>query len=310
MTTPSLAHPFASRRTCWHTAVSLLVLLIGAVLAVRNRQVLDAGTDQLAAADRGWLALAVTAACATWACAALAQQGAVAAPLPATRLTAAQFAASAANHVLPAGLGANTVNWRFLSRCGLTPAATATALALKAAANAASRVALIAGLAVACPGVLRLPHLPAATCALALLPGALLVRPLRLRVRALLRVAGAEVRAVHAHPGRASALWGGSFAFAAAHALTVYAVAHALALPLPLAGVALAYLAASGAAVLLPSPGGLGSLDAALALALVAVGAPGSTAASVVIGYRLLTSWLPLVPGLVVLVLLARRKVL
>ncbi|MFR0355020.1 lysylphosphatidylglycerol synthase transmembrane domain-containing protein [Streptomyces sediminimaris] len=308
MSASSLAPRRTSRRTYVHTAVSSLVLLIGAVLAVRHRQVLDNGTDHLVVADRGWLLLAVTAASATWLCAALIQQGAVAVPLPRTRLVAAQFAASAANHVMPAGLGATTVNWRFLTRCGLTPTATATALALKATANTLTRAVLTAALVLAGPGLIRLPHLPAATALLAPLPLVLLLPPLRRRVGPLLRGAAAEARAVHARPGRAGALWGGTIAFAASHALTVYAVAHALELPLPAAKVALAYLVASGAAVLLPTPGGLGSLDAALAFALVGVGAPGSMAVSVVLGYRLLTTWLPLVPGLVVLAVLARRK--
>ncbi|MFJ3310381.1 hypothetical protein ACIPSA_46855 [Streptomyces sp. NPDC086549] len=40
------------------------------------------------------------------------QQGVVAAPLAKARLLAAQFSASAANHVLPARLGVSTVDWR------------------------------------------------------------------------------------------------------------------------------------------------------------------------------------------------------
>ncbi|WP_031223998.1 lysylphosphatidylglycerol synthase domain-containing protein, partial [Streptomyces roseochromogenus] len=66
----------------------------------------------------------------------------------------------------------------------------------------------------------------------------------------------------------------------------------------------------SGAAALLPTPGGLGSLDAALALGLTVAGAPGAAAASAVLGYRLLTVWLPLLPGLLVLGVLVRRKAL
>ncbi len=57
------------------------------------------------------------------------------------------------------------------------------------------------------------------------------------------------------------------------------------------------YLLASGAVVLLPTPGGLGSLDAALMLTLTAAGVPGAAALSAVFGYRLLTAWLPLFPG-------------
>ncbi|MGW5640135.1 lysylphosphatidylglycerol synthase domain-containing protein, partial [Streptomyces sp. NPDC003832] len=86
--------------------------------------------------------------------------------------------------------------------------------------------------------------------------------------------------------------------------------AQAVALPLSPPRVALLYLAASSAAALLPTPGGLGSLDAVLALALTAAGAPATAAASAVIGYRLLTVWLPLLPGLLVLAALIRRKAL
>ncbi|MYR58779.1 TIGR00374 family protein, partial [Streptomyces sp. SID625] len=86
------------------------------------------------------------------------------------------------------------------------------------------------------------------------------------------------------------------------------AVVQAVGLPLSPLRVALLYLAASSAAALLPTPGGLGSLDAALAFALTSAGAPGTAAASAVLGYRLLTVWLPLIPGLLVLGALIRRR--
>lgn len=212
--------------------------------------------------------------------------------------------------MLPAGLGASSVNLRFLTRCGLPLAASASALAVKATAGAVVWGALIAVLALACPGVLLLPHVSAAAWAVAVkavvAAVVLLSRPLRRAVRTV----PADVRAVHEVPARASALWGGSLAFTSLHAAVVMATTQALDLPLPPARVALAFLAASSAAVLLPTPGGLGSLDAALAFALTLAGAPGGAAASVVLGYRLLTVWLPLVPGLVTLGVLVRRAVL
>ncbi|MFD8818965.1 TIGR00374 family protein, partial [Streptomyces sp. NPDC059627] len=48
----------------------------------------------------------------------------------------------------------------------------------------------------------------------------------------------------------------------------------------------------------------------ARALALPAGGPPAGAAASAVLGYRLLTVWLPLLPGLLVLGLLLRRRAL
>ncbi|GAA3057143.1 lysylphosphatidylglycerol synthase transmembrane domain-containing protein [Streptomyces glomeratus] len=298
-------------RAPWHAAVTLVVLVCTALLARRHWPVIEAGAARLAGAEPGWLLLGATAAVSTWVCSAVAQQGAVSETLPGGRLVATQVAASAANHLLPAGVGAGAVNLRFLTRCGLSVPRSATALAVKATAGAAARGLLIAVLAVAGPGLLRLPRVSAAFMAAALLaPAALPLLLLSGALRRALRAVSADVRAVHRLPGRAAALWGGSLAFASLHALVVIAVTRSLGLPLPPERVALAYLAASSAAVLLPTPGGIGSLDAALALALSLAGVPGSAAASVVLGYRLLTVWLPLVPGLVVLGVLVRRKAL
>ncbi|MEU6507154.1 lysylphosphatidylglycerol synthase domain-containing protein [Streptomyces sp. NPDC046942] len=302
------------RRAHWHAGVLLAVLLGGLYLARRHWPALESGAGRLAGADQGWMLVGATAALGTWAASALAQQGAVLRRLPGPRLVAAQFAASAANHLLPAGLGAGAVNLRFLMRCGLPAGRSASALAVKATAGAVVRLTLIALLAPFCPGLLRLPDLSATALlgalGAAVLLGALLATPLWPRCHRALAAVLADIRALHASPARAAALWGGSLAFASLHSTVLVAVTRAVGLPLPPLQVALLYLAASSAAALLPTPGGLGSLDAALALALTVSGAPGAAAASAVLGYRLLTVWLPLLPGLLVLGVLVRRKAL
>ncbi|MFD4576293.1 YbhN family protein [Streptomyces sp. NPDC058417] len=314
MTAERVAAP-AGRRTgtYWQCALTVAVLAAAAWLAHRHWATVQTGAARLADADRGWLLAGAAGACGTWLCAALALQGAVVPRLPPRRLVATQFAACAANQVLPAGLGAGAVNLRFLIRRGLPAGRAVTALAVKSTAGALARGALIAVLAACCPGLLRVPPgwggwalLAAPAVAAALV---LAVRRLP-RARRMLTVLLADVRDVHARPRRAAALWGGSLAFAALHAAVLVAVTRAVALPLPAPEVALLYLAASGAAALLPTPGGIGSLDAALTLALTTTGTPAATAASAVLGYRLLTVWLPLLPGLLVLTLLIRRRAL
>ncbi|MEU6776933.1 lysylphosphatidylglycerol synthase domain-containing protein [Streptomyces sp. NPDC046759] len=313
MTSPAdLAASLGRRRAYWHAGV-LLTVLLGALYVVRRHwPTVESGAGRLAGADQGWLLVGATAALGTWAASALAQQGAVIRRLPGRLLLAAQFAACAANHLLPAGLGAGAVNVRFLMRCGLPAGRSASALAVKATAGATVRLALIAALAPACPGLLRPPRLSPAAFAVVLgglvLVAALPATPWWARCRRALTAVLADLRALHGCPARSAALWGGSLAFAALHSLVLIAVTQAVGLPLPPLQVALLYLAASSAAALLPTPGGLGSLDAALALALTVAGAPGAAAASAVLGYRLLTVWLPLLPGLLVLGLLVRRK--
>jgi uncharacterized protein (TIRG00374 family) len=73
---------------------------------------------------------------------------------------------------------------------------------------------------------------------------------------------------------------------------------------------AVAYLAATVAVAVVPTPGGIGSVEAALIVALVAAGAPAALATAVVLTYRIITVWLPLVPGAVTLGALVRLKVI
>ncbi|MGQ4432983.1 MULTISPECIES: lysylphosphatidylglycerol synthase transmembrane domain-containing protein [unclassified Streptomyces] len=313
MTAPPTLTPTPTRkRAYWQAALTLAVLLTVVCLVGRHWSVLASGAGRLAGADQGWMLVAATAALGTWVSSALAQQGAVPQRLPGRRLVAAQLAASAANHVLPAGLGAGAVNLRFLMRCGLPVGRSASALAVKATAGVVVRIVLIGVLAAVCPGVLRLPPVSpgvvGAVLAIVVLVTVLLNCPLWPRCRRALGTVLADIRAVHARPHRAVALWGGSLAFAALHSLVLICVTQAIELPLSPARVALLYLAASSAAALLPTPGGIGSLDAALVFALTESGTTASAAASVVIGYRLLTVWLPLIPGLLVLGMLVRRK--
>ncbi|MCD7438205.1 lysylphosphatidylglycerol synthase domain-containing protein [Streptomyces lincolnensis] len=311
MTSEPIAVTPTRRHVYRHTALTLAVLVAVGCLAKRHWPVLETGALRLAVADQGWLLAGAAAAAGTWLCAALAQQGAVLRRLPRGRLVAAQFAACAANLVLPAGIGAGAVVLRFLIRCGLPAGRSATAVAVKATAGGVARAALIAVLATACPGVLRIPPTWGVwAVAVGLLLGGTVLLAVRLwpRCRRVLGSVLSDVRAVHARPHRAVALWGGSLAFAVLHALVLIAVTRAVGLPLAPALVALLYLAASSAAALLPTPGNLGSLDAALVLALAAAGAPAAVAASAVLGYRLLTVWIPLVPGLLVLGILVRRR--
>lgn len=314
MTSEEILTPLRRGRLYWHTALTLAVLVAVALLARRHWPVLETGAVRLAVADQGWLLVAASATLLTWPSSALAQQGAVPRRLPPGPLVAGQFAASAANQALPAGLGGVAVNLRFLIRRGISLGDAATAVAVKGTAGGIARGVLIVGLFAASPGVLHLPHVNgefvAGVSAAAALAVLVLAGPLRPRCRQALAAVRAYVGAVHARPGRAVALWGGSLAFVVLHCAVLIAVTRAVAMPLAPARVALLYLAASSAAALLPTPGGLGSLDAVLAFALTTTGATATAAASAVLGYRLLTVWLPLIPGLGVLAVLVRRRAL
>ncbi|CAL9639329.1 hypothetical protein SUDANB2_06298 [Streptomyces sp. enrichment culture] len=299
----------------------LLPLLLVTVVAVRHRSVLAEGFAHLGTARWPWLLAAVGATCLTWVAAACTRQGAVVERLPRRRLLATQFAAGAANHLLPTGLGASAVNLRFMTVCGLPLARSSAALALYLLAESVGRVALLGALLLAFPDALRLGALVPETAFGPLLAGAgavlaiavavlVLVRRLRTALLSFLRTALGEAREVHTRPARALALWGGALAFPALQASVLVLVGRSLGLDVPAAHMAVAYLAATCAVALVPTPGGIGSVEAALVVALVAAGGPAAVATAVVLAFRVVTVWLPLVPGALTLGALVRLKVI
>jgi uncharacterized membrane protein YbhN (UPF0104 family) len=309
------------RRLPVRQILCLLPLLLVAVVAVQHRSVLADGFAHLGTAEWPWLLAAVCATCLTWVAAACTRQGAVVEGLPKLRLLATQFAAGAANHLLPTGLGASAVNLRFMTVCGLPLARSSAALALYLLAETIGRLALLAALLIAFPDALRLGTLiPEGAVGPLLLGAAALVvvaavtlaavRRLRAPVASFLRTALGEARSVHTHPSRALALWGGSLAFPALQATVLVTVGQALGLPVPPLHMAVAYLAATVAVALVPTPGGIGSVEAALVVALVAAGGPAAVATAVVLAFRIITVWLPLLPGALTLGALVRWKVI
>ncbi|MEU9559721.1 lysylphosphatidylglycerol synthase transmembrane domain-containing protein [Streptomyces fumanus] len=299
----------------------MLPPLLVAVVAVRHRSVLAEGFGHLGGARWPWLLAAAGVTCLTWVAAACTRQGAVVRRLPRRRLLAVQFAAGAANHLLPTGLGASAVNLRFLTVCGVPLARSSAALALYLLAESVGRVALLGALLLAFPGALRPaallpegalgPLLLAGAAALTVAAGVpALVPRVRVALVSFLRTALGEARSVHARPARALALWGGALAFPALQAAGLVLVGRALALPVPAAHLAVAYLAATVAVALVPTPGGLGSVEAALVVALVAAGGPAALSTAVVLAYRTVTVWLPLLPGALTLGALVRLKVI
>ncbi|MFF7755343.1 YbhN family protein [Streptomyces sp. NPDC007971] len=310
-----------ARRLPVRQILCLLPLLLVAIVAVRHRSVLAEGFGHLRTASWPWLLAAAGATCLTWVAAAVTRQGAVVQPLPRWRLLATQFAAGSANHLLPTGLGAGAVNLRFMTVCGVPLARSSAALALYLLAESVGRLSLLAALLLAFPDALQPGTLVPAGAAgpLLIVAGAVpavavaalaLVRRLRTPVVRFVRTALGEARSVHTRPARALALWGGSLAFPALQAAGLVAVGRSLGLTVPPAHMALAYLAATVAVALVPTPGGLGSVEAALIVALVAAGAPVAVATAVVLAFRIITVWVPLVPGALTLGALVRLKVI
>jgi uncharacterized membrane protein YbhN (UPF0104 family) len=124
------------------------------------------------------------------------------------------------------------------------------------------------------------------------------------------RRAWSNARGLSNRPVGVLMLLGGSTAVTLLHGVTLLAVLRGIGVggpTLPLIG---AYLVASCLAALLPVPGGLGSFDFCLGLSLASAGVHAIALAGAVLCYRMLTSWLPVIPSAATFAYLVRRGAL
>ncbi|MFJ6704890.1 MULTISPECIES: YbhN family protein [unclassified Streptomyces] len=298
-------------------ALCLSPLLVAAVYGLTNQSLLNEGVARLARAEPLWLLAAGGLTCLTWVLAACMRQGAVPDPLPPGLLLASQFAAGAANHALPAGLGAHAVTVRFLRTQGVPLQRATSSIALYSVAKSGAKTAVLIGFLLSSSAWRRLGDLipegvvlvPVAAVLTLVGVATAVVRPLRRPVTRLVRAALTDARAVHARPCRAAALWGGATALPVVQASALACTGEALGLGLPWGTVVFAFLAGGTAGGAVPVPGGV-AVDAALVITLAAFGAPVAVATATVIGYRMVTDWVPLLPGALVLSAMIRAKTL
>jgi undecaprenyl-diphosphatase len=98
-------------------------------------------------------------------------------------------------------------------------------------------------------------------------------------------------------PAKLAALFGGSIGVTLAYIASLSAACVAFRGGLSVAEVGAVYLGASVVASAAPTPGGLGAMEAALVAGFTGVGMDPGKAVAAVLGYRLLTYWLPILPG-------------
>jgi uncharacterized protein (TIRG00374 family) len=112
------------------------------------------------------------------------------------------------------------------------------------------------------------------------------------------------------HPRKLALGIGGALLLSATYIGCLAACVAAFGRTVPIASIAVVYLTGSAIGSVLPTPGGLGGVEAALTAGLTAAGMPGAVAVSSVLLFRLLTFWLPVPFGWAALSFLERKHAL
>lgn len=290
-----------------------------AVLVLLGAQLRNAGLGAaFAAVDLGMLAVALGWFAVSTVAAAYTVSGFSPLPLRLGPTLLAQLAVGGLRLVVPTAASMPAVIVRYLTRSGAT---VGDASATVAAGQAAQLIATVAVVAALGAGTDAGPALPSAgplllvALALAVLAAAAVtIARLSPRVRAVLAATGRGqltlARHVRRHPGQVAAGVAASAVLTLTHVLAFAACVSAAGESLPLVTCAAIYLGAATAGSLVPTPGGIGPVEAALIAGLTAAGLPLPAATAAALLSRLVSVWLPAIPGLLALVALRRRALL
>lgn len=272
-------------------------------------------------AEPGWALAALTAAALSHVAAAMSLTGFVPEKLRFGRAVAAQVAGSFVKLVAPAAVGGVALNTRFLQRAGLRPVQAAASVGASQLVGLGCHILLLAGFGYVAGNEQTQELTPSRSVIAGLLTCAVLIlavvsvapvrRWLLARLRPLLTGVVPRLLDLAQRPGRLATGFGGTILLTLCNVACLELCVRAFGGQVSFAVAAVVFLAGNAVGSAAPIPGGIGTIEVALAAGLrAAAGIDYSTAYLAVLLFRLLTFWLPVLPGWLAFAHLQRKKAL
>ncbi|MFF2651233.1 YbhN family protein [Streptomyces sp. NPDC058045] len=291
------------------TLVSFMAGAIGAYFLLTQLTHIEFGT-LFRQAHWGWVAMAVLFSALSYVAAAMSLLGFVPERVPFPRTVAAQVAGSFVKIVAPAAVGGVALNTRFLQRAGVRPGLAVASVGASQLFGLGAHILMLLTFGYL-TGTEKTPSLsPSRTVIAGLLTVAVLVLVVTsipflrkfvvTRVRSLFAGVVPRMLDVLQRPQKLITGIGGMLLLTATFVMCLDASIRAFGgdkASLSIASVAVVFLAGNALGSAAPTPGGVGAVEATLTVGLIAVGLPKEVAAPAVLLYRLLTLWLPVLPG-------------
>jgi uncharacterized membrane protein YbhN (UPF0104 family)/tRNA A-37 threonylcarbamoyl transferase component Bud32 len=271
----------------------------------------------LRAADWRWALAALGLSAATYVGASLSVSGFVTEKLSFVRTVLVQLASSFVTLVTPAAVGGVALNVRYLQRRKIPGPAAVASIGLSQVVALVLHILLLAVFAAITGAADKNPiHPPTwsyfVVGGLVVVAGGALALPSGRRlVRARLTPTFGQVLPrlveVAQRPTKLAEGFGGALLLSIAYIFCLATCVAAFGSSVPFAKIGFVYLTGSALGSIIPTPGGLGAVEAALTAGLIAAGVPAGVAGAAVLLFRLLTFWLPVPVGWVALNYLERQ---
>jgi uncharacterized protein (TIRG00374 family) len=312
--------PVQLERIRLRTLATMVVTVVAAYL-LAGELARESLSSVLHSADWRWTIVALALSAATYAGAALSLTGFVTQRLSFGLTVLVQLAGSFVTLVTPAAVGGAALNVRYLQRRKMSAANAAASVGVSQVVAFVLHISLLV-IFIALTGTNESKNpIEVPVVAYFVLAGLVVVvaivaalpagrRLIRARVVPTINEVLPQLLQMAQHPRKLGQGIGGALLLSAAYIGCLDVSIHALGGSVPIASVAVVYLTGSAIGSLVPTPGGLGAVEAALSAGLTAAGLSGALAVSAVLLYRLLTFWLPVPIGWVALKYLERRQAL
>jgi glycosyltransferase 2 family protein len=287
---------------------TVIAIVGGSVAAyVVATQLTQVNFGSLAHLSWKWAAVAFVCSCLTYLAAGMTCVGFVTARLSLWRATLVQYAVGFSGLLAPTAVGTVALNVRFLERSGVDPAVAVSSVGLVQLVMFVGHIVLIVLFGVlagtgAAPSFT--PPQGAVVGVLVALVVALIGlslpwgrRLLQARVQPLVRRVVPQLIAVFQRPSKLALGLGGAALLNLAYIAALDASVRAFGQSLSFSAIAIVYLAGSVVGAAVPTPGGLGGIELAMASGLTATGLPAGVALSSVLLYRIMTFWIPIPIG-------------
>ncbi len=311
--------PAQLERIRLRSLITLVATVVAVYLLVGQLDRVKLGAV-ISRADWRWTAVALVLSAASYLGAAMSVSGFVLERLNLLRTVLAQLAASFVTLVTPAAVGGLALNLRYLRRAGVAPADAAASVGVSQVIAFALHISLLLVFAALAgtshthslrpPGWVYIVIAGVVAAALVMLAIPRGRRLLRSRLSPALGQVIPRLLDIAQRPAKLAEGIGGALLLTAAYILCLETCVLALGGSVAIVSVAFVYLTGSALGSVVPTPGGLGAVEAALTAGLTAAGMPGIAAVSAVLLFRTLTFWLPVPIGWIAMNYLQRHDAL